>query len=173
MSTKTRFRLRDADNTLRLFLTAFIVVLTAGYVIGIVFVDHTTSITPVGIEEQFLGTPETFDNAEMKFAKSSHEMFVFLHNHILSLSLVFFAVGGILYFSSIVSERAKRWLMVEPLVAVLTTFGGIALVRFVSPLFSWLVLLSGASLFFCYGLTVYFILKELWWTSQETGVAEL
>jgi ABC-type polysaccharide/polyol phosphate export permease len=85
-----------------------------------------------------------------------------MHNHILSLSVVFCIVGGIFFFSSLVSERTKRFLMIEPLAAIVTTFGGMALVRYVSPDFSWLVIVSGASLFLCYGIMVGLMLYELW-----------
>ena len=161
------FRLRDADTTLRLFLTAFLVVLSIGYAIGLFFVEHTTSLSSQGIQEQFLGSANLETIQEMQYAKSANEMYVFLHNHILSLSLVFFALGGIFYFSSLVSDGVKKFLIVEPFIAVVTTFGGIVLIRFVSPLFSWLVLLSGVSLFVCYCVMGYLILRELWFPGQK------
>ena len=154
------FRLRDADPTTRLFLTAFIAVLTAGYAVGLLFVDHTTSIRPEGIAEQFLGSPP--EAAEIRYEKSPNEMFVFLHNHLVGFSLIFFALGAVFLFSSTVSPGVKRFLLVEPMVAIVTTFGGIVLVRFVSPHFSWLVLLSGISLVGCYAVTAVLILRELW-----------
>lgn len=155
-------RLRDANPTLRLFLTAFFIVLTIGYGVGLLFVEHTTSLTLQGVREQFLGNEGSGSTEELRFAKSAHEMFVFMHNHILSLSVVFCIVGGIFFFSSLVSERTKRFLMIEPLAAIVTTFGGMALVRYVSPDFSWLVIVSGASLFLCYGIMVGLMLYELW-----------
>jgi predicted tellurium resistance membrane protein TerC len=121
-----------------------------------------------GIQEQFLGRDESDTTQELRYAKSVNEMYVFVHNHVLSLSLVFLALGGILYFSSIVSERVKRFLILEPLLAVITTFGGIALVRFVSPSFSWLVLISGVSLFVSYVVIVFLIIKELWFSEKNS-----
>jgi hypothetical protein len=156
------FFLREADRTLRVFLTSFIVVLTIGYGIGLLFVDHTTSMTIDGIEQQFLGTPESMATEELRYAKSPHEMFVFLHNHILSLALVFLALGSIFFFSSITPPRWKTFLMVEPFAAIITTFGGMVLVRYVSPLYSWLVIVSGISLAVCYVAMVMLILRELW-----------
>jgi hypothetical protein len=156
------WRLRDADRTLRLFITAFLLVLTVGYTIGLLFVDHTTSGTPVGLSEEFRGTPETSTAAELKYAKSADEMYIFLHNHILSLSLVFLAVGIIFYFHSMPPGLLKDALIVEPFAAILTTFGGIWLMRFVSEYFSWLVLISGISMVGCYVSMVTLILKELW-----------
>jgi hypothetical protein len=163
------FRLRDADRTLRAFLTAFLVVLTIGYATGLLFVEQTTCLTSSGIQEQMLGNEESTVATEMKYAKSVSEMYVFLHNHILSVTMIMMVVGSIFYFSSIVGEGTKRFLLVEPFVAVLTTFGGIALVRFVSPHFSWLVLLSGVSLFVCYAAMLALILKELWMSTRLPG----
>jgi len=157
------WRLRDADKTLRFFLTAVLIMLTAGYVIGLFFVDHTTSGTPSGLSEEFRGSPENSQATELKYAKTADEMYIFLHNHILSLSLVFFAVGGIFYFSS-VKDKLKKFLMVEPILAIGTTFGGIWLMRFVSEYFSWLVLVSGVTMVGCYFVMVMLILKELWLT---------
>jgi len=164
-----RFRLRDADRTLRLFLTTLVIVLSLGYFVGLLFVEHTTSMSPAGLSEEFAGSSDLNQVDEMKFAKSSREMFTFIHNHILSISLVFFVVGSIFYFSSLVSDRVKRFLLVEPLVAVVTTFGGIALVRFVGEEFSWLVIISGASLFLCYLTMVTLILHELWMTPKNSS----
>ncbi|MBM2841909.1 MAG: hypothetical protein HW412_2437 [Bacteroidetes bacterium] len=160
------FRLRDADRSLKLFITTFLIVLTIGYMIGLAFVDHMTSLNSTGIQQQFLGNEGLEDQQEFKYAKSANEMFIFMHNHILSLALVFFAVGGILYFTSVLSEKVKVFLLLEPLVAVVTTFAGIALVRYVSPSFSWLVLISGISLFACYVLMVLVIFKELWFVRK-------
>ncbi len=161
------FHLRDADTTLRLFLTTFLVVMTMGYAVGLFFVEHQTSFTSAGVQEQFVGNETTEIAPEARYAKSANEMFVFMHNHILSLTLLFFIVGGMFYFSSIVSDKVKRFLIVEPIVAIITTFGGIALVRYLSPYFSWLVIVSGASLFICYGIMVLLMLKELWLSQPE------
>lgn len=156
------WRLKDADNTLRLFITMFLFVLTVGYSIGLLFVEHTTQGTPKGLSEEYRGTPETVDAVELKYEKSAGEMYVFLHNHILSLAIVFFIVGVLFYFSSEVSDRIKKFLIVEPFVALVTTFGGIWLVRMVSEHFSWFVFVSGISMVGCYFVTVGLVLKELW-----------
>ena len=159
--TPPPWRLRDADAALRLFLTAFLLLLTAGYGVGLLFAGHTTSGTPAGLTEEYRGTPEGSQGAELKYAKSEDEMYIFLHNHLLSLSLVFFAVGGIFYFSD-TSPGLKKFLMLEPFAALITTFGGIWLVRFVAPAFSWLVLLSGIAMAGCVIAMVVIILRELW-----------
>ena len=156
------WRLRDADRTLRLFITAFLALVTAGYAVGLSYVGHTTSNTVHGLSEQFRGTPESSSVSELKYAKSADEMSILLHNHVLSLSLVFFCVGGVFYFSSLVNPGIKRFLMIEPIAAIATTFGGIWLVRFVSSSFSWLVLVSGVSMAGCLAVMALLILWALW-----------
>ena len=161
-----RFRLRDADGTLKLFLTVFVVVLSLGYAAGIFFVAHTTSMSPSGIDEEFTGSIHPETSGEMKFEKSAREMFILIHDHVLSLALVFFALGGVFYFSSLIPDRLKLFILIEPFVAIVTTFGGIALVRFVAVQFSWLVIVSGFSLFVCFATMVVLILAELWVTRK-------
>ena len=160
--TDITWRLRDADRTQRLFITAFLVLLTCGYGIGLLFVGHITATTPQGITQQYLGTPENLQATEIRYAKSLQEMYTVLHNHILSLALVLFAVGGIFYFTSIPRSIFKDTLIIEPFVAIATTFGGIWLTRYVSAYFSWLVFVSGISMVGCYLVMVIVILKELW-----------
>ena len=156
------WRLASADKTLRLFISAFLIILTMGYFIGLFFVNHTTAGNPSGLSEEFRGTPENSGAPELKYAKSTDEMYIFLHNHVLSLSLVFFTVGGLMYFSSTVPQALKGFLIVEPFIAIGTTFGGIWLMRFVSEYFSYLVVVSGVSMVGCYVAMVAIILKELW-----------
>lgn len=176
------WRLKNADRTLRLFITAFLLTVTGGYSIGLLFVDHTTSGTPSGISSEIRGNendaaddgPGGNDGgdgatagddgggaAEMKFGKSPREMYTFLHNHVFSLSILFFCIGAVFYWSS-APAGLKAFLIVEPFAAIATTFGGIWLLRFVSPGFSWLVLVSGISMLACYALMFVLILKELW-----------
>jgi hypothetical protein len=157
------WRLRNADATLRLFITAFLVVLTCGYAVGLFFVDHTTNGTPGGISAEFRGDEGDVDGTGMKFGKGLREMYTVVHNHLLSLSILFFIVGSVFYFTSGIPAGWKTFFLVEPFVAILTTFGGLWLLRLVSPLFVWLVIPSGISMAICYAFMTGAILKELWW----------
>jgi hypothetical protein len=155
------WRLRDADPRLRLFLVLFLVMLTSGYAIGLLFVDHSSGSTPRGISEQFRGSADAGEGSEIRYEKSPDEMYIFLHNHVMSLTLVFFCVGGLFHFSSIVRGGLKTFLMVEPMAGIAATFGGIWLTRFVSPLFSYLVLVSGVTMLACFFAMVVLMLVEL------------
>jgi len=156
------WRLRDADRPVRLFLTAFLILVSAGYGIGLAFVDHATSGTPSGVSSEFRGDKNGNTATELKFEKSPREMYTFIHNHVLSLAILFFCVGGIFTFSSMVGPGWKGVLLVEPFVAIATTFGGIWMMRFFSPAYSWLVIVSGLSMAASYAAMVLLILRELW-----------
>ena len=161
------FHLRNASRPMRLLITGFLMVLTFGYAFGFAFVHHTTSLSPTGIVDQYRGNPaDSFAQTELKYEKSVNEMLTITHNHILSLTLLFFVVGGILLCSSILSERWKSFLIIEPFVAIVTTFGGLWLLRFTSPRLVWVVILSGVSMVFCYLASVFVILKELWFSKS-------
>ncbi|MEK6572367.1 MAG: hypothetical protein AABZ61_13410 [Bacteroidota bacterium] len=157
------FRLRSTSRSTKLFLTAFLLVLTFGYAFGLAFVRHTTEMSPQGILEQYRGsTANGYPQKELKYEKTLDEMLTFTHNHVLSTTLLFFIVGGILLFSSTLPGRWKTFLLVEPFAAILTTFGGLWLLRFASIWFVWLVILSGDSMAICYIISVTVILRELW-----------
>lgn len=108
----------------KLFIAAFIIVLSIGYITGLMFVNETDSTSPNGIEENYLGNEEDEEAKVMKFEKSDREMLTTLHSHILSMSFIFFLLGSILAITSI-PKKLKSFLMVEPFISILLTFGGI------------------------------------------------
>ena len=156
------YRLRDADTGLRWMITLFLAVVSTGYAVGLLYVDHTTAMSAPGVREQFLGKPDGVVATEVKYAKSPGEMFTFILNHVFSMAVLFFVLALLLHGTGVFSPGWKRFLMIEPFVAIVATFGGIALVRYVSPLFSWLVMLSGVSLAGVYILSATAIMAEMW-----------
>lgn len=109
---------------IKLFIAAFVIVLSIGYITGLMFVNETDSTSPNGIEENYLGNEEDEDANVMKFEKSDREMLTTLHSHILSMSFIFFFLGSILAITSL-PKRVKSFLMIEPFISILLTFGGI------------------------------------------------
>jgi len=108
----------------KLFIASFVVVLSIGYSTGLLFVRQTQSVSPDGIEQNYLGN-EAIENVKvMKFEKGAREMLTIIHTHILSMSFIFFFLGGLLAMTSI-PKRWKAFLMIEPFFSILLTFGGI------------------------------------------------
>ena len=109
---------------IKLLIGAFIIVLSIGFYTGLLFVGDTSSANPNGIEEQYLGNETDVDAMVMKFKKSEKEMLTLLHNHILSMSIIFFLLGIILSITEL-SMKLKLFLMIEPFLSVILTFGGL------------------------------------------------
>lgn len=156
------FSLLQSDFNLKILITAFLILLTFGYSIGLLLVEHKTALTPAGITEEYKGTNEDSQEEVIKYPRSKNEMYIFLHNHVTSLSVIFFIIGFIFYFSSAVSCQIKTFLILEPFISIAVTFSGIWLLWETSQLFSWLVLVSGILMGLSYAAMVVLILIELW-----------
>ncbi len=111
---------------LKLLIGAFIIVLSVGFYTGLLFVGETSSTNPNGIKEQYLGNESDEEAIVMKFKKSEKEMLTLVHNHILSMSIIFFLLGGILSMAKL-NKKLKLFLIVEPFISVILTFGGLYL----------------------------------------------
>jgi hypothetical protein len=209
----------------------FVITLTVGYTAGLVFVMHTTSLSPKGVEERYRGnqgdtsavqaaapmgaeTPsansgvlsdtvptntgvlsdtvptntgvlsdtvptargalpsdtaatQAAGNAappnepEMKFEKSLPEMLNITHTHILAMTSFLVLTAAIFALSSRASGRMKSFLIVEPFVAILTSFVAMWLMRYVHPAFSYLLMLSSGSFGICFYVMMGYSFIEL------------
>lgn len=144
---------------IRLLITAFVITLNIGFFTGINFVNETTSFLPDGIETNYLGN-ENDENAElMQFKKGEKEILTVVHNHILSMSIIFLLLGGLLSFTSI-NKKMMRFLILEPFVSIILTFGGIYILWIGVLWFKYVIILSGTALTLSFLLSSIFILRE-------------
>ena len=95
-----------------------------------------------GIEMQYLGNEFDEDAKVMKFKESRREILTLVYNHILSLSIIFFLLSGLLATTS-VHRKVKRILMIETFVSILLTLGGIYLMWLGVTWFKYVVMVSG------------------------------
>ena len=150
---------------IKLLIGAFIFVLSIGFFTGLLFVGETSSANPNGIEEQYLGN-ETDEDAEiMKFKKSDQEMLTLVHNHVLSMSIIFFLVGMILSTTKL-NKKLKLFLMIEPFFSVLLTFGGIYLLWKGLLWIKYIVMFSGTLMTLTYTFSIFIILIQLFKKTQ-------
>lgn len=116
--------LQTFPKEIKLFIGTFVIVLSIGFYTGLLFVSQTGADAPAGIEENYLGNEQDEDAEVMKFKKSEREMLTIIHNHILSMSFIFFLLGVLVWLTRL-PKKLKLFLTVEPLLSVLLTFGGI------------------------------------------------
>ncbi|MBW2961798.1 hypothetical protein [Mesonia aestuariivivens] len=135
-------RIAELPKEVKLLIGAFLIVLSAGYFTGFRFVNETTKNTPTGIQENYLGNEEDLEAEAMKFKKPKREMLTVIHTHILSMSVIFFILGGLVSLTQL-KPWLKKALMVEPLLSVLLTFGGIYFMWSSWHFMRYIVMLSG------------------------------
>jgi hypothetical protein len=145
---------------IKLLIGVFIIVLSIGFYTGLLFVGETSSGNPSGIEEQYLGN-EDAENAEvMRFKKSDQEMLSLVHSHILSMSIIFFLVGGLVSITKL-NKKLKLFLIIEPFVSVVLTFGGLYLLWSGIIWMKYIVMISGILMTFTFTVSTLIISKQL------------
>jgi hypothetical protein len=127
---------------IKLLITVFIITLSIGFYTSIRFVDDTSNSHPQGIEERYLGNEKNEEATTMQFKKSKAEMMTLVHNHILSLSVIFFILA-LLLSTTAISKKVKVFLMIEPFASIIFTFGGIYLMWSGIVWMKYIVLISG------------------------------
>lgn len=145
---------------LKWLIAAFIIVLSIGFYSGLLFVGETSSAHPNGIEVQYLGNEVDEDATIMKFKKSEQEMLTLVHNHILSMSIIFFLVGAILSITKL-NKNLKLFLIIEPFISVILTFGGLYLLWREILWMKYIVMISGMFMTLTFTISVTIILYQL------------
>lgn len=141
-------------------IVAFVVVLSIGFYGGLKFVDKTTNFQSKGIENHYLGN-ENDENAEtMMFKKNEQEILTIVHNHMLSLSVIFLLLSLILSTTSI-NKKLKYFLMVEPFFSIILTFGGLYYLWKGLLWVKYLIIFSGVFMTLSFALATGFILYEI------------
>ena len=155
-------KLYQLPKAIKLLLMLTVLNLTAGVSIGLYYVSNTTHLSPEGTAEQFRGSSidNNFDIPE-KFPKPISELLTTTHNHIISMTFIFFIMGGIFFFNSIITGFWKSFFIAEPFFSILATFGGIWLIRFIHSSFSYLVMVSGVLMYLSFFIMAGTIIYEL------------
>lgn len=138
------------------------IVQMVGYTTGLVFIHHTTGMTPPGVATQYRGADSTVvTDAAMKFPKTYAEMLNITHTHLLSMAAIFVLSGLALALCERPAPPWRKVLVVEPFVALLVSFASMWLMRYVDARFSWLLSLSSAVMALTFYVQSLFVLREL------------
>lgn len=145
---------------LKTLVVTFLIILSTGFFSGINFVDKTSGFTPKGVEENYLGNESDLNSEVLKFKKNDKQLSSIIHTHILSMSMIFFIIA-LLVSATDINGTLKKFLMIEPLISVLLTFGGI---YFLSKGFLWVryvIMASGILMTLSYAFSILFIFRQI------------
>jgi hypothetical protein len=138
------------------------IVQLVGYTTSLLFIHHTTGMTPGGVATRYRGSDPNVAEGAMQFPKSLAEMMTVTHTHLFGMAAIFVFSGLALALCSRPSERWRRLLIVEPFIALLISFSAMWLMRYVDARFSWLLGLSSAIMAATFYVQSYFVVRELW-----------
>lgn len=151
---------------IKIFIASFVIILSVGFYTGLLFVNQTTTSNPEGVVENYLGNEED-DNAEiMKFKKSERELLTIIHTHILSMSFIFFLLGGLVWLTNL-SKNLKLFFTVEPFLSVLLTFGGIYFLWTGVLWMKYVVIFSGVLMTLTFTISALLVLCQLTLSSAQ------
>lgn len=145
---------------IKIFIASFVIILSIGFFTGLFFVNETSSASPTGIEENYLGNENDDNAAIMKFRKSEREMLTIVHTHILSMSFIFFLLGILVWMTKL-SKKVKLFLTVEPFFSVILTFGGIYLLWTDILWMKYVIIFSGILMTLTFAASAILVLYQL------------
>ena len=154
-----RGTLSQLPKDFRILVSCFVIVLNIGFFTGFNFVRVSTSLSTSGIEENYLGNEEDEEADIMRFKKSEKEILTLIHNHVLSLSVIFFVLAVLLYMTN-VSPKLTTFLLFEPLASLVLTFVGIYIMWLGVIWFKYIIIVSGLAMVLSLCLTSFLIIKE-------------
>ena len=142
------------------FILLFVLTLTVGYFTGFKFIKKTTELSIEGIEQNYNGN-EFDENADkMMFKMSEGEILTTVHTHILSFSLIFFSLGLVL-LTVPMNTALKNFLLIEPFVSIILTFGGIWMLWKEVTWFKYIVMISGTLLTISFTMSAFLVMKAI------------
>lgn len=144
----------------KLFLSIFVLVLSFGYGVGVLYISKTSGISIQTIQENYLGNEDQIEAKEMKFKKPEKAILTLVHGHVISFALIFGIIGFMLLFSSY-PKPVLRLLTIEPQISVITTFGGIWLIWVGIHWFKYVVMVSGLLMHISFTLISILLLLDL------------
>lgn len=155
-------KLFQLEKLLKKIISIFLITLTCGVAVGLIFLNQTTGYSDKGTISRISGSEveNDFDIPDY-YPKPVSELLITTHNHIIGFSLIFFVLGGIFYFNSIIKGFWKSFLIIEPLISILITFGSIWGIRFISSGFVYIAIVSSTLIYASYFLMAAVILYEL------------
>ena len=155
-------RLFELPEKVRYFLSAFLMVMTIGVTVGLVYVNQTTGLSGKGTTEHYAGSALEDDmDIPEKYPKEIEGMLLTTHTHLISFSFIFFFLGALFYMNSILTGGWKTFIMIEPFVSVLGTFGSIWGIRYLSPSFSMATMVFGILTYLTFYLMVSVCIYDL------------
>ena len=150
--------LKSLDKNIKKLIIYYLITLGVGFSLGIVYVYLNSEFSSSGMTEQYLGSEDEWN---FKPAKTLKDLVSHTHEHITMFSLIFVSIGFIFSFNSTIKGFWKSFLILEPFVSIILTFGGFFIIRYMSVKFSYTIIISSTLMYICFYVMLFTCLYEL------------
>ena len=154
-------KLKDLDRTAKFFLASFLITMQLGILIGIGYIYFTTSLNPEGTVEHYNGSEVIDDEIPEEFPKSLESMILNTHAHVNSFAIISLLIGTIFYFNSIIVNKMKLFLLIEPFISIIITFSSMWGMRYINESFVYALIISSLLMYLCWSIMVLASFYEL------------
>ena len=151
-------KLKNLDKNYKYLLISYLITLAIGFSMGILYVYINSEFSPSGMIEQYLGNDDQWNP---KLAKTLIDLVSHTHDHITMFAFMFLTMGIIFTFNSLIKGFWKSFLIIEPFISIIITFGGFFIIRFVNTDFSYIIILSSSLMYLCFYVMLFVCLYEL------------
>ena len=149
----------NLPSELRNLIISFVIVLSTGYFVGVMFIDHTSSLNPQGIQDNYLGNEVAEPTDIIKFKKSTYQMFNLIHTHVISMAIIFFIMGLLLSITDL-NKYLKGFLIIEPFFSIIVTFFGIYYLWTGVLWMKYLIFISSILMTFVFFISAFIVLYQ-------------
>ena len=150
--------LQTLDKNLKKILIYYLITLGVGFSLGVLYVYLNSEFSSSGMIEQYLGNN---DEWEPKLPKTLQDLVSHTHEHITMFSIIFLSLGLIFLYNNTIKGFWKRFLILEPFVSIIITFGGFFIIRYVTTSFSYIIMISSLLMYICFYVMLFISLYEL------------
>tara|TARA_Y100001970_G_C14203845_1_gene842726 strand:+ start:379 stop:870 length:492 start_codon:yes stop_codon:yes gene_type:complete len=154
-------KLKDLDQTAKIFLSFFLITMLIGIFTGLGYIYYTTDMNPGGTIEHYKGSKVLDDEIPEEFPKPLEGMILTTHAHVNSFALISLVIGMIFYFNSYINGKLKLLLMIEPFVSTIITFTSLWFLRYINDQFVYIVMISSFLMYLFWAIMILISLYEL------------
>ena len=150
--------LKTVDKNLKKLLIYYLVTLAIGFSLGVLYVYINSEFSSSGMIEQYAGNN---DDWAPKLPKTLLDLVSHTHEHITMFSIIFLSLSFIFSYNNTIKGFWKRFLMLEPFISIIITFGGFFVIRYITTNFSYIIMISSSIMYICFYIMLFVCLYEL------------
>ena len=150
--------LQTLDKNLKKLLIYYLITLGIGFSLGVLYVYLNSEFSSSGMIEQYLGNN---DEWAPKLPKTLQDLVSHTHEHITMFAIIFLSLALIFAYNNTIKGFWKRFLMLEPFVSIIITFGGFFVIRYITTNFSYIIMISSSIMYICFYIMLFVCLYEL------------